>query len=79
MSYSVAFLKNVFYLWMIILSSASLLLFCMPVTLATDRELSEVLTVVVDLSIFPSTSDRVFLIALEALFWHTKEFNSSPE
>lgn len=52
MSYSVAFLKNVFYLWLIILSSASLLLFCMPVTLATDRELSEVLTVVVDLSIF---------------------------
>lgn len=73
MSYSVAFLENVFYLWLIILSSsASLLLFCMPVTLATDRELSEVLIVVVGLSIFPSTSDRVFLIALEALFWHTK-------
>lgn len=54
-------------LWLITLSSTSLLLLSSPVTSVTDGELPDVLTVVADLSVLPSTSDAVLLIALEAL------------
>lgn len=54
-------------LWLVILSSTVLLHFCIPVTLVTDGELLNVLTAVVHLSAFPSTSDNVFLLPFKAL------------